>query len=412
MPARRSLKTTQKVFDRMMTFASEVQKAKSEGKPVVWSSILIPQEIFHAMGVPVIAVEGIATLVSVMGLSGRYCELTEDEGYSRDVCAFQRAYMGCALAAGSDPFLEGIFVPPDIVVASNFSCMSSSKSFLFTVDRYGCPYFFWDIPLGIWREDNVPDYAVDYCVSQLEGLIRFLEEHGYKFDEDRLKHEIDISRRIMIIREEVDEYSRAVPAPIGGLDGFLSPLLVAHLWSGEIGLELLEELRDELKERVENKVGIIEDEKLRLFWYTLPAMYNMELLHYPEQYGAVIVKSTAEWLVGAALEPGTLNPDKPLQSLAVKAIAAALNPPCSTIVDFAVDVVKRYKVDGVIAPVKRSCGLIPGTIRLVKDAIFEKTGVPTVIFDLDYADSREYDDAAVKANLDPFIETLLASKGG
>jgi hypothetical protein len=49
-------------------------------------------------------------------------------------------------------------------------------------------------------------------------------------------------------------------------------------------------------------------------------------------------------------------------------------------------------------------------MRLAKDAVYEGAGVPTTIFDLDGLDIREYDDAASKANLDSFIEALLASK--
>jgi len=49
-------------------------------------------------------------------------------------------------------------------------------------------------------------------------------------------------------------------------------------------------------------------------------------------------------------------------------------------------------------------------MRPVKDAVYEDSGVPTTIFDLDGLDIREYDDATSKANLDSFIEALLASK--
>ena len=53
----------------------------------------------------------------------------------------------------------------------------------------------------------------------------------------------------------------------------------------------------------------------------------------------------------------------------------------------------------------------PGDVRLTKEAIFEAAGVPSMIFDLDGVDSREYDPEATKANLDSFVETLLARKG-
>ncbi|MDY6834599.1 MAG: 2-hydroxyacyl-CoA dehydratase family protein [Chloroflexota bacterium] len=408
-PARRGLQTSQEVFNTLLTFSADIQKAKDEGKPVIWSSILIPPELLHAVGAPVVSVEVLSALISISQLSGTYCQITEEQGFSRDVCAFQRCYMGCILADQNDSFSQGVLVPPDMVVASNFCCMSSSKSFLFTVDRYKCPYFFLDTPLRAWQ-DSIPREAIDYYVIQLKNLIHFLEEHGYKYEEDRLRHEIDVARRTLVVREEIERYATATPAPIAGIDGFLSPLLVSQLVNSDTGLALLEQQRDELKERVENGIGVIDNEQFRLFWFGLPALYNMELLQYPEQYGGVIVRSVVEWLVGMAIPPEKMDPDKPLESLAVKALSSALNPPTTSILDFAVDVVRDYKVDGVVGAVKRSCGLIPGAVRLVKDAVFEKLGVPTVVFDLDYADQRDFDEAAVKANLEPFFETIMESK--
>jgi hypothetical protein len=49
-------------------------------------------------------------------------------------------------------------------------------------------------------------------------------------------------------------------------------------------------------------------------------------------------------------------------------------------------------------------------MRLVKDTVYKEVGVPTTIFDLDGMDIRDYDDVSTKANLDSFIESLLASK--
>ena len=48
--------------------------------------------------------------------------------------------------------------------------------------------------------------------------------------------------------------------------------------------------------------------------------------------------------------------------------------------------------------------------RLTKDALLEKAGVPSIVFDLDGVDEREYDPHAAKASLDSFIESLLERK--
>lgn len=166
-----------------------------------------------------------------------------------------------------------------------------------------------------------------------------------------------------------------------------------------------------MKEKVERKEGILEDEKLRLLWVGVPPLYNMGLLNYVEKYGAIVVKSMVEYLAGGgAYDPSVMDPEKPRESLAYKALVDIINPTSKNMVDFIAKTVKDFHADGVIGVVKRSCGLLPGYMRLVKDAVYEEAGIPTTIFDLDGLDIREYDDTTSKANLDSFIEALLASK--
>ena len=50
------------------------------------------------------------------------------------------------------------------------------------------------------------------------------------------------------------------------------------------------------------------------------------------------------------------------------------------------------------------------TSDLIKDSVYKETVVPTTIFDLDGLDIRGYNDATSKANLDSFVESLLANK--
>ena len=129
-----------------------------------------------------------------------------------------------------------------------------------------------------------------------------------------------------------------------------------------------------------------------------------------EKYGAVVVKSTVEYLAGGAYDPSIMDPDRPLESLAYKALVDIINPTSENMVSFIVKNVREFQADGIIGVVKRTCGLLPGYLRLIKDAVYEESGVPSTIFDLDGLDIREYDDPGSKANLDSFIEALLASK--
>ena len=409
IPEKKELQIPSQMFDILMAYAAGVKMAKDEGKPVVWSSVLVPKEIFHAMDVQVIYLELLSAVLALMQSSGQYCEIAEERGFSRDVCAFHRCFIGCAAAEERDPLLDTVFATPDLIVATNLPCISESKSLLFSAKHFNCPYILIDTPLNTWENFDVPDSTIEYYVAQLKAAIDLIEGQGYKFDLDRLKETVDLSRRLMLILDEVEGYRKAVPTPIGPVDALWCSV-GTRLVEPNLALDMFAQLRDELKERVENNIGVLDDEKLRLYFFGVPAVYNMELLNYPEKYSAIIIKTWLEYLFGGAFDPNILNPEKPLESLAVRTITDILNPPFGRMLDFTVKEAKEFQADGVLSVVKRSCGLLPGMSRPIKDAVFDKAGIPTTIFDLDGLDTRERDDVTATTNIDSFIETLLASK--
>jgi len=390
----------------------DVQQAKAEGKPVVWTSVLLPREIFQAMDVAAVYGNVLGSYASIFGLSAKYCQLAEESGLSRDVCAVHRCMLGLAVCDEREELFDLAFAKPDIAIGSNFPCMSESKSFLLVADRYRLPTYFVDTPLGPGgRGRPAPDHAVAYYVAQLRGMIDFLVSHGHRFDMERLKEEVAFTKALNTLFEEIDRYKMAVPLPIKAYDNVIAATAPLVLPKRLRTMAIFERLRDELRERVEKGVGVVPDEKLRLLWIGMPPLCDFKLLDYPERRGAVVAKSMLEFLTGFNLDPRLMDPEKPLESIARAQLASPANPPLGAMIDYFVQATKDYRIDGVVSVVKRTCGIIPGIQRLNKEAIREATGVPSIVFDLDGVDAREYDAAATKASLDAFIDVLLARKG-
>jgi benzoyl-CoA reductase/2-hydroxyglutaryl-CoA dehydratase subunit BcrC/BadD/HgdB len=386
----------------------ELKAEKAAGKKVVWSSIIIPKEILYAMDVPVTFQEILGAWISIMRMSGPYCQIAEEKGVSRDVCAIHRCFLGCALADERDPFFEAMFVEPDLVIGATYACMSVSKSFQLITDRFGCPHHVVDTPINTWRRD-LPDHAVAYYAAQLRELIAFLERHGFRMDWDRLKEEVLFSKQLNALLQEIDGYKRAIPSPMKSFDSFVALTAPIALPKSMRTLDLFTRLRDELKVLVERGYGVLPEEKLRLMWVGIPPVCDLSLLNYCERHGVVIAKNMLEYLVGFPIDPALLDPDQPLESIGRAMLLNPVNPTYGLSVDWIVDVAKAYQVQGAISVVKRTCGLVPGMQKLVKDALLRE-GIPSIVFDLDGVDEREYDEGAAKAALDAFVETLLAKK--
>ena len=409
-PGKKSLETTAEVSKAIRAYYGGLKAAKEAGRPIIWSYGLTPREIFHAVDAPVLYLEHLPLMVGAKQLSGRYLQVAEEEGVSRDVCAFHRCFLGCAVAKERDPYLDQFFVEPDLIIASNLPCMSESLSFLYAAQHHNVPYYFVDAPINTWGKE-IPDYAIEYYAGQLQGALDFMVEHGFNVvDRDRLKEAVALSKKLILLWNEIDDCRKAVPTPMATVDGLTAAYPLIQLAGTQLGVTLFERLLKELKGKVERKEGVIQDERLRLLWFGVPPFFNMGLLNYVEDFGAVVVKSMIEYIAGGAYDPAIMDPNKPLESLAYKALVDIVNPTSENMVDFIAKTVADFRIDGVVGAVKRTCGLLPGYMRQVKDAVYEESKVPTMIFDLDGLDIREYDDATSKANLDSFIESLLAGK--
>jgi benzoyl-CoA reductase/2-hydroxyglutaryl-CoA dehydratase subunit BcrC/BadD/HgdB len=401
------------VQDMQMAIASkltDIQRQKAEGLPVVWCSVLTPKEILFSMDVASLCGNVLGAYASIFGMSARYCQLAEDDGIARDVCSVNRCTIGVCCTDDREGFFETAFAPPDLVIGSTFPCTAEGKTFLHVAKKYNVPYYLIDVPMNTWG-DEPPKHAIDYMASQLKGMIDFLQAHGYAFDMDKLKEEVAFARRLNVLMQEIDLLKQAVPHPIRAFDTVIAMTAPLALSKAGRQIELFERLRDELRARVDRGFGVVEEEKLRLLWCGLCPLYDFKLLNYPERYGAVVVKSMLEFLVGFTCDPETLDPEKPLESMARAQLLSPANPPYRGAVNYFVRAARDYKVDGIVGPVMRSCGLVPGMQRLVKDAVAKELGIPTILVDLDGGDQREYDRAAVCSHLDAFIETLLARKG-
>ncbi|MFZ3046012.1 MAG: 2-hydroxyacyl-CoA dehydratase family protein, partial [Desulfatirhabdiaceae bacterium] len=267
--AKTTLQVSGEVSGLIRGHYEKVKTAKKEGKPVVWAFGLIPREIFNAMDVPVIMLEHLPGMLAAKQLSGKYCQVAEEKGFARDLCAYHTCFLGCALSDELDPYTEKRFAAPDLIVASNFPCNSESKSFLYLAEHFNCPCYFVDAPINSW-EGGVKDYAVEYHAANLKGLINFLEKHGYQLNNDKLAESVELSRQLLVLWNELVECRKVIPTPMGAVDAYVSLFPLFQLPGTRTAVDFYQRLLDEVKQRVKSKAGVIDEEKFRLLWLGIP----------------------------------------------------------------------------------------------------------------------------------------------
>ncbi len=387
-------------------FYEDAHRAKAEGKPVGWVASTFPVEILLAMDVFPVWPENYASLCAARQVAVRFCEIAENKGFSKDLCSYARCVIGSFSSNGNPP--ERGLPRPDFLVASTGACDTHFKWFQYVSDCFKVPFFLLDMPYNISGADseNLETTHIKFYASQLEELIAFLEiQTGTELDKEKLRKVLVLSDRTSQLWDEIQKYRRTIPSPMDARDAFSAVFFMLSIPGTEAAVSFYEKLRDEVKERAARKFGAIENEKYRLIWDNLPPWFDLNFFEYLNGLGAIVVAETFShvWM-------GRLNPSKPFETLARKYLPNFANCSINRKIHMIQDLVKEFSADGIILPTNWGCRMMSIGETIVKERIYEKLGIQSLILNMDSTDWRSYDEAQIKRNVEVFLQILSEKK--
>ncbi|MFQ5898469.1 MAG: 2-hydroxyacyl-CoA dehydratase subunit D [Candidatus Methylomirabilia bacterium] len=387
-------KSAEMYYDLMRRYWGNILDAKARGEFVAGHSVLVPPEIFHAMGLVPYHLESVLTASMILLREQEpFLAAAKTFGLTPEVCSVHRA-----IAAA---FTQGWAPAPDVVIWNNEVCDNTAKSNELVRERCRIPGFYFDCPYR-----STPR-SVQYVAAKLEELVGFLEElTGRSMDRERLAESLEISQRMVAVNEDINTLRKAIPAP--GHNRLGSQLLyIGFYWMGTPqGLSFYETVRDELRETVEK--GSAPPERYRLLSLFLPLSYSWRLLDWMErEHGARLVGETycchwgeMEWDLSA-----------PFLTLARRLYAHPVcrsmhGPADGGVLTDAVEDARAYRVDGAIYWAHIGCRQSCATIKLAKDALREKAEIPTLTLEMDSNDPSFVSEEEMQAKLEEFFEIL------
>jgi len=131
--------------------------------------------------------------------------------------------------------------------------------------------------------------------------------------------------------------------------------------------------------------------------------FNLKFFNYLNDLGAITVAETF-----SHVWTGSLNPSKPLESLARKYLPNFANCGVERRIDLILNLAKHFHANGIILPTNWGCRMMSIGETIVKDAIYKKLKVPSLILNVDSSDWRNYNEAQVKNEIETFIDMLDA----
>jgi benzoyl-CoA reductase subunit B len=358
-----------------------------------------------------------ASIAADKEFSMRCLEATERAGYARDLCSYMRNYW--------DKYLWGGRFPKPDFLWQDHICCSHAKWYQVVTDLEGdMPHFSIDVAVGPYGEIN--ENKLGYVVGQMHDGIEWLEKvTGRTYDDEKLIEAVHNECRSTALWAEICCLNKAKPAPMEEKTMFSLYVLGTLMKHSKVVADFYEELRDEVKDRVENQIAAIPNERCRLMSDTQPPWGFLKVFRYLEDFGAISVGSLYTFgLIGMwEVKPdGKWGPRTTPQEngIEIKTRDEALrvladwnlskpewqhfySPHLKT--EMMVRIAKEWALDGVMLHYNRGCeglslGIAENRLGLIE------AGFPVMTFEGNMGDEREFDLARTTARIDTFMETL------
>jgi bcr-type benzoyl-CoA reductase subunit B len=383
-------------------YMDEAFHAHEVGKLVGYTTAISPVELFVAHDIIPIYPENhsVANLTAKKG--AELSQATESMGYSTHLCAYARADLGFRKTGKS---VTGGIPEADLLMACNSQCFTLTKWFQVLSRRgKGLPIFIFDTPEWI-RDAKARKEILGYTVIQLREMIKWLEEiTKRRFDYDRLREVLKYSAQASILYKKFLDMAQYKPSPISIFDALIAMAITVYRRGTPECVEYYQTLCDEImEEKVAKGIGVLPNEKYRLYWENLPVWFKFrdhaELLG---SYGGVIL--TSLYVHAWSLE-FDLKAD-PLVTLAENYLNRFSNSTIEDRADMAMDLFKKYDLNGMIMFMNRSCKAVSFAVPTLKELLTKKTGIPALVFESDMGDPRFYSETQIRTRIEAYFETL------
>lgn len=427
--AEKSTETSKRVRRLVKELAQKSHEARASGEPIAYLFIAsFYDDILRAMDITTVGTENYAGLCAAKMDAERFLDRAEAEGYPRHLCTYATLGLGfdamrCELGEMPPNAPDGGMESPTVMLGTGMNICDPRYKWYQAAQRYtGAPMHVLGLlnPSVYYSHVDIKElreYYIRYVTEELKGLVEFLERQtDRRMDWDRLSEVVDLSERTIEVWHDTYQLRKAIPAPMPTEDA-LSVMVPGYFMMGtQLAYDFYRELYDEIKYRVDNKIGTIPDEKYRLLWsLSLPPWYGLVLFNYFESLGAVFPIEVVYHPPKPVDIPSRVS--DPLERMAWRFYDAitrshekARAHTGDTNVEWFLEMIDDYQLDGVVFHQALTCRTIH-TGQLDQINVFKKySDKPVLLLEGDIIDVRNYNEVATHAKIDAFMEILEAYK--
>ncbi len=399
-------------FLKMLSnYLKGLYKAEAEGKPKLMINFCVPPELSYALDLYPMVQEAGSVLLSVVGKAHlKYIDLAEENGITPEQCNAQKIWIGAIMA--------NEMTAPDGILYASQPCDSTNILYQVIQNWYKIPTYTMDVPY--WAHDTESSFyderTAPYFKEQVKGIVPWAEKNfGVKYDPERLKEIMLISNKAREACLEINELMTAVPAPLPSMTTFSTYVSLTTSAGTQECVDYLEWTRDKAADMVKRKTSPLremyqKEEKFRVIWIYIPIFWEIMMHDWMERkFGAVTVMDLMGYNLAQPVDVS--SEEKIFEGLARTILdipmGAQSRGPAEYYLDYLLHITKKYKADCAIYGGHMGCKHSWGIASLLKEELYKRTGVPTLLFEVDTMDPRLVSSRDVRKKVRTFFKEVL-----
>lgn len=381
---------------------------ESGNKKIAWCTSVGPAELLRSFGFEVYFPENHGALLGATRTAMDFIPEAVKCGYSGHVCSYTTADIGSFLV-NSTPLqkhygMAGV-PKPDIIAYNTNQCREVEDWFTFYADHFKCPIVGIQPPRHL---DEVSQDEVDLVVKQFKKMIPVCEQvSGQKFDLDRFKEVIKLSKEATLLWQKVLKTSTAMNAPLSFFDGTIHMGPIVVLRGTQVAKDYYTALLAELETNVKNNIGFLPTAKARIFWEGMPIWGKLRMMSdLFTQNNAAVVASTycSSWVFDH------FDENDPFESSALAYTEIFINRSEKAKMKILSDWFDEYKIDGIVYHDSKTCFNNSNAKFGMPQRLKEQTGIPALVIEGDLCDLRFFSEAQSITKVETFLEQIADAK--
>ncbi len=403
-PERKDFAANKQMKAVMGKYFTELGQGPAQGKKTAWCTSVGPAELLYSLGFNVFFPENHGAMLGASKMATDLIPLANAHGFSPDICSYLTSDIGSYLKNETPLQKMGLSGAPkaDVLVFNTNQCRDVKDWFQWYARRWNVPCIGIHTPRGM---TDVDEDLLDYVAEETEKLVEPLEQvAGTKFDIDRLREVVGLSKQCTLLWKQVLKSATHVPSPITFFDGTIQMGPAVVLRGTQDAVDYYRVLVDELNQRIAQGVAAVEGERLRIYWEGMPIWGKLrDLSTQFLNLRTCVVASTYcnSWVFE------DLDPADPFRSMA-RAYSSIFICRSDDFKEAYIErMVQEYRVDGILYHDAKTCPNNSNSRYELPVRLRERLGKPFLTINGDLNDLRLYSEEQARTNIEAFAEQLM-----